>query len=288
MSDDKKAQILKEVMAANAGKVVMDQGPVVEKVELSSGNSGKPDIASKVKKAILKKKSSQKKTSSSVKKTSTQIKGVRQPKSSAPSPAVKTRTSGIVDKIEKTVESLADTNSTMETLNKNMSQFINLIKKRSSIGGGQSSGFGGGGMMSQSSDEMDGIEGMSGSTIGSDGIGAAGSDDLQGGNEAGGNGAGGNAYGSMLGGNALMSVLVGNMLKNKDEREVPLSVVKKESPAYIEALTGRLHKYQKEYELLQFLFTKKKPYPNTPNLTSDSNGNAAWLAGFMSMMMNKK
>ena len=94
----------------------------------------------------------------------------------------------------------------------------------------------------------------------------------------------GGQFGGMLGNNALMSVLVGNMLKKNNDTDKALSEYNKSSPAYLNALTLKLQKYQKEYELLQYLFTKKKPMNNVPELTGTPAGNSAWLVGFLSMM----
>lgn len=223
----------------------------------------KIDIADKVKQAILKKKQK------GLKSGAMQQKAIRSKQTNVP--GVKARVGGIINKIEKTVSSLADTNNTMETLNKNMTQFINLIKKR-----GTTSGPGGGFNNLNPESRIENPEGNK--------------------NEAGGgldfSGLGGSEtnqqtdgqFGGMLGNNALMSVLVGNMLKKNNDTDKALSEYNKSSPAYLNALTLKLQKYQKEYELLQYLFTKKKPMNNVPELAGTPAGNSAWLVGFLSMM----
>jgi hypothetical protein len=171
---------------------------------------------------------------------------------------------GIINKIEKTVSSLADTNNTMDMLNKNMTQFINLIKKR-----GTSSGPGG-----LNNIVNDSRQGDSEGTNNKAGLGNSEVDGQ----------AGNNQFGGMLGNNALMSVLVGNMLKKNNDADKALDDYNKSSPAYLNALTLKLQKFQKEYELLQYLFTKKKPMSGIPDLSATPAGNSAWLVGFLSMM----
>ncbi len=212
----------------------------------------KIDIADKVKQAILKKKQKGLKSGGIL-----QQKAVGSKRANIP--GVKARVGGIINKIEKTVSSLADTNNTMDTLNKNMTQFINLIKKRST-----NSGPGGGGFNNLNSESRtENPEGLGGSET---------------------NQQTGGQFGGMLGNNALMSVLVGNMLKKNNDTDKALSEYNKSSPVYLNALTLKLQKYQKEYELLQYLFTKKKPMNNVPELAGTPAGNSAWLVGFLSMM----
>ncbi|MHA1728895.1 MAG: hypothetical protein ACTSWY_09205 [Promethearchaeota archaeon] len=250
---------LKEIEGNNG-----TDGPVVEKVETSTP---KIDIAAKVKNAILKKKKKIQGVPSNAEKSSRILTNTAIKDGSGA--GSKPRVSGIINKIEKTVASLADTNNTMETLNKNMGQFINLIKKRGSNSGSNSnSDFGD---LSDSGEPEIKDDG---------GIGLGNLGDMNGSSKN----ASGNNFGGMLGNNALMSVLVGNMLKNKNKTELPFSDINRESHDYVKALTGRLQKYQKEYELLQYLFSKKKPMSNVPNLQEGSSGNSAWLVGFLSMM----
>lgn len=224
----------------------------------------KIDIADKVKQAILKKKQKGLKSGGIL-----QQKAVGSKRANIP--GVKARVGGIINKIEKTVTSLADTNLTMETLNKNMTQFINLIKKR-----GTTSGPGGGFNNLNSESRMENPEGNkneAGGNLDFSGLGGSETNQQTGGQ-----------FGGMLGNNALMSVLVGNMLKKNDDTDKALSEYNKSSPAYLNALTLKLQKYQKEYELLQYLFTKKKPMNNIPELAGTPAGNSAWLVGFLSMM----
>jgi hypothetical protein len=161
----------------------------------------------------------------------------------------------------------------MDMLNKNMTQFINLIKKR-----GTSSGPGGLNNIVNDSRPGD-SEGKNNKTAGNLGglgfSGLGGSEDDQ---------QAGNQFGGMLGNNALMSVLVGNMLKKNNDTDKALADYNKSSPAYLNALTLKLQKFQKEYELLQYLFTKKKPMSGIPDLSATPAGNSAWLVGFLSMM----
>jgi hypothetical protein len=253
--DEQEIAGIKEISGESEG----GSPSVVEKVM-----PPKIDIADKVKQAILKKKQR------GLKSGAMQQKAIRSKQTNVPE--VKARVGGIINKIEKTVSSLADTNNTMETLNKNMTQFINLIKRRSTT-----SGPGGGGFNNLNSESRienpEGIKNKAGGGLDFSGLGDSENNQQN-----------TSQFGGMLGNNALMSVLVGNMLKKNNDTDKALSEYNKSSPAYLNALTLKLQKYQKEYELLQYLFTKKKPMNNVPELAGTPAGNSAWLVGFLSMM----
>ena len=263
-SDEQEIAGIKEISGSESG----GSPSVVEKVI-----PPKIDIADKVKQAILKKKQKGQNSGILGGSPKTQQNSIGSKQTNIP--GARARVGGIVNKIEKTVSSLADTNNTMDMLNKNMTQFINLIKKR-----GSGSGSGGLNNLSAESGSID-SEGNQSEAGGVGGLGFAGLGDSEDNQQA---GNGNNQFGGMLGNNALMSVLVGNMLKKNNDTDKALADYNKSSPAYLNALTLKLQKFQKEYELLQYLFTKKKPMSGIPNLSGTPAGNSAWLVGFLSMM----
>ena len=94
--------------------------------------------------------------------------------------------------------------------------------------------------------------------------------------------------GMMQGQNAVTTLLLTNLLKKKDsETEDKLGNLEKGSKEYLDLLIKKLDKFQHEYELLQYLF-EPKMLGNAMEPTNDAQGNSAWLAGFMSMMVNRK
>lgn len=160
--------------------------------------------------------------------------------------------SPIFSKIEQTVNSINEVHSTMESLNSNMNMFVDLFQRR---GGSLSSG----GEAATSSGNSSGASSV---------------------NQMAGN--------MGQGQNAVTSLLLSNLLKKKDEDAgQKLSELQKGSQAYLDLLIQKLQKFQHEYELLQYLFAPKMLGVDLET-TNDAQGNSAWLAGFMSMMMNKK
>ncbi|MHA1585045.1 MAG: hypothetical protein ACTSWL_07300 [Promethearchaeota archaeon] len=176
----------------------------------------------------------------------------------------------VLSKIEQTVDSINEVHSTMESLNRNMNLFVDLFNKRggSLSGGGQGSGnlpsggaSGGGGIGNSDLSDGSGISGIAGAQSGV------------------------NAQGSS---NPVTSLLLTNLLKKTDdENEERLKDVETGTPEYLDLLIKKLDKYQHEYELLQYLF-EPKLFGSNLQPTEDAQGNSAWLAGFMSMMLKNK
>ncbi len=164
--------------------------------------------------------------------------------------------SPVVSKIEKTVDSINEVHTTMESLNRNMNLFVDLFNKRgSSLGTGtsnvESNNTPGNLPPSQESPNSQGSNGNQGQ-------------------------------------NAVTTLLLSNLLKKSEDTDAEyLKNYERGSPAYLELLTKKLEKFQSEFELLRYLF---EPKTITGNLSpsDDAQGNSAWLAGFMSMMMNQK
>ncbi|UYP44550.1 hypothetical protein NEF87_000835 [Candidatus Lokiarchaeum ossiferum] len=174
-------------------------------------------------------------------------------------------TGPMLTKIEKTVDSINEVHSTMESLNKNMNMFVDLFNRR---GGSLASG-GDSGSVLPTGDSTGNSAGTKSNGMG--GIASA-----------------ANAAGMAGGQDAVTTLLLTNLLKKNDnENEEKLSTYEKGSKEYLDLLIKKLDKFQHEYELLQYLF-EPKMFGGGMQPTNDDQGNSAWLAGFMSMMMNKK
>mgnify|MGYP006290767811 CR=1 FL=1 len=161
----------------------------------------------------------------------------------------------VVSKIEKTVDSINEVHTTMESLNKNMNMFVDLFNKRgASLGASSNAPLG---SSSSSSGTKTNLSQMEGKDLGK-------------------------------GQNAVTTLLLTNLLKKgEDEENERLKDLERGTPEYLNLLTKKLEKFQSEFELLQYLY---EPKTVTGNLapTEDAQGNSTWLAGFMSMMLKRK
>ena len=221
-----------------------------------NGSAAGGSVKDQVRQALMKKRGGQPAASAGGAAPTAPPGQASDPAQGAPAGGVPLGTAPIMTKIENTVDSMNDMHTTMESLNTNMNMFVDLFKQR-----GQSLGGGGG----------------SGAAL----PGSAGS--------AGGGAAGlGGDPGLGGGQNAVTSLLLTNLLKKNDtENADRLSDVQLGSRDYLDLLIKKLDKYQHEYELLQYLF-EPKMLGGTMQPSADAQGNSAWLAGFMSMMVNRK
>ena len=220
------------------------------------GSSGGGSVKDQVRQALMKKRGGQSAAPSGGAAPTASPGQPAAPAQGAPAGGAPLGTAPIMTKIENTVDSMNDMHTTMESLNNNMNMFVDLFKQR-----GQSLGGGGSGTA---------LPGSSG---------GAGGDAT---------GMGGSPTGFGGGQNAVTSLLLTNLLKKNDtENADRLSDLKLGSRDYLDLLIKRIDKYQHEYELLQYLF-EPKMFGGNLQPSSDAQGNSAWLAGFMSMMVNRK
>ena len=233
------------------------------------GKGAGGSVKDQVKAALLKNKpQAQGGTSAGANPIAQQIARAQAQKSSQPTSSsmgnANAATGPMLTKIEKTVDSINDVHSTMESLNKNMNIFVDLFNKR---GGSLASGGDSGSVLpaGEAAGSSTSPGGMSGGLAGSVG-----------------------GKGMPAGQDAVTTLLLTNLLKKSDkEDEEKLSNFEKGSKEYLDLLIKKLDKFQHEYELLQYLF-EPKMFGGSLEPSQDAEGNSAWLAGFMSMMMNKK